>query len=229
VIRFRFSKRGKVRFTSHRDVARMWERALRRAAVPVAYSEGFSPRPRLSFGLALPTGHESDGEYVDVKLVDDPDDLTLLCARLTAALPEGVAVQAAEPLAPGEPSLQEVVDACSWSVEVDGPTPSEARAAVERLLAAPELPVLRERKGKERVDDLRPALEDLTVHEGLTLVAVLATRPVSFRPAEVVAALDPAWRERRVRRTHQWITDGGARREPIPLATPSPHAEARAS
>ena len=55
-IRFRFSKLGKIRFTSQRDVARMWERALRRAGLPLAYTEGFSPRPQLSFGLALPTG-----------------------------------------------------------------------------------------------------------------------------------------------------------------------------
>ena len=64
----RFSKAGKVRFTSHRDVARIWERALRRVALPVAYSEGFSPRPKVSYGLALPTGYESAGEYFDVEL-----------------------------------------------------------------------------------------------------------------------------------------------------------------
>src|SRR6478672_6634244 len=67
-VRIRFSKLGKIRFTSHRDVARIWERALRRAAVPVAYTEGFSPHPKLSFGLALSTGHESLGEYLDVDM-----------------------------------------------------------------------------------------------------------------------------------------------------------------
>ncbi len=67
-IRFRFSKLGKIRFTSQRDVARMWERALRRAGLPLAYTAGFSPRPQLSFGLALPTGCESLAEYLDVAL-----------------------------------------------------------------------------------------------------------------------------------------------------------------
>ena len=71
-VRLRFSKLGKVRWTSHRDVARMWERALRRAEVRVAYSEGFSPRPKLAFGLALSTGHESLGEYLDVGCLDHP-------------------------------------------------------------------------------------------------------------------------------------------------------------
>ena len=66
--RVRFSKLGKLRFLSHRDLARLWERSLRRAGVAVAYSEGFSPRPRLHFGLALSTGHESLGEYLDIDL-----------------------------------------------------------------------------------------------------------------------------------------------------------------
>jgi len=79
-VRLRFVKVGKVRWTSHRDVARMWERALRRAGLPVAYSGGFSPHPLLSFGLALPTGCESIAEYVDVALdparvaAPDPSD-----------------------------------------------------------------------------------------------------------------------------------------------------------
>ncbi len=67
-VRIRFSKLGKVRWTSHRDVARMWERAFRRVGLPVAYTSGFSPRPKVSFGLALPTGHESVAEYLDVEL-----------------------------------------------------------------------------------------------------------------------------------------------------------------
>ncbi|MGH9152349.1 MAG: TIGR03936 family radical SAM-associated protein, partial [Acidimicrobiales bacterium] len=67
-LRFRFSKLGKVRWTSHRDVARMWERAFRRVELRLAYTQGFSPRPRVSFGLALPTGAESVAEYLDVEV-----------------------------------------------------------------------------------------------------------------------------------------------------------------
>ena len=69
-LRVRFSKTGKIRFIGHRDVARVTERAVRKVGLPVAYSEGFSPRMRMSFGLALPTGYESDGEYVELPLVD---------------------------------------------------------------------------------------------------------------------------------------------------------------
>lgn len=233
-VRFRFTKHGKVRFTSHRDVARLWERALRVAGATVTYSEGFSPRPRLSFGLALPTGAASDGEYVDVRLEEEPaDGLEVLCARLAAALPEGMEVPAAAVLAPGAPSLQEVVDASEWSILLGGDLdPSPVGVAVAAALAADELPVRRERKGKEQVADLRPALLDLAVApgpDGPELTAVLATRPTSFRPEELASALDPSWRVVRMRRLHQWILDGERRHEPVPLGAPSPRAEVRAS
>src|SRR5580765_4058519 len=87
--RIRFSKLGKIRFTSHRDVARMWERALRRATLPVAYTEGFSPHPKLSFGLALSTGHESLGEYLDIDMAT-PVAVEELPARLDPCLPIGL-------------------------------------------------------------------------------------------------------------------------------------------
>ena len=69
-LRLRATKLGKIRFTSHRDMARVWERALRRAELPVASSQGFTPRPRISFGLALPTGAESIAEYVDIDSIE---------------------------------------------------------------------------------------------------------------------------------------------------------------
>ena len=89
-VRIRFVKLGKIRWTSHRDVARMWERAFRRVQLPVAYSAGFSPRPKVSFGLALPTGHESVAEYLDVELADQT-------APSPPATPADPAVLAPEP------------------------------------------------------------------------------------------------------------------------------------
>ena len=70
-VRIRFHKKGKVRFTSHRDVARIWERALRKAEGAVSYSQGFSPRPKLAVGLALSTGHESEAEFLDLELAGE--------------------------------------------------------------------------------------------------------------------------------------------------------------
>ena len=117
--RVRFAKRGKVRFLSHRDLARVWERALRRAGIRVAYSEGFSPRPRLSFGLALSTGYESLGEYLDIDLVDDlePDELVAL---VNPSLPVGMEAQAAIRIPPGTDSLQQAVTSSSWEIDDRG-------------------------------------------------------------------------------------------------------------
>ena len=227
-IRLRFTKHGKVRFTSHRDVARMWERALRRASLPVAYSEGFSPRPRLHFGLALPTGHESDGEYLDIDLAEEPQmPLSALPAILTPCLPEGIAVQAAAHVAPGTDSLQHAVTSCTWSIETSGLTPDALQAAVARALAAETLPVTRERKGKEVTDDLRPAILALDA-DGLRLTAELGPQPRGVRPSELLRVLDPTLDEVRVLRIHQWTTADGTRQEPLAVAS-TPHAEVRAS
>ena len=203
-LRIAFSKHGKVRFTSHRDVARIWERALRRSGLPVAYSEGFNPRPKLSFGLALSTGHESDGEYLDVDL--DPErvsdlDVSVLPALLTAQLPVGLTATAVVVGDRRMPSLQQAVDTCTWSIEVRGVTPDAVRESIDRLLARDEVMVTRERKGKEVTDDLRPAVRSLAVdaptEDGVRLIAELGTQPRSARVAEVLSALDPPLTSRR--------------------------------
>jgi radical SAM-linked protein len=248
-VRVRFAKHGKVRFTSHRDVARIWERALRRAGVAVAYTEGFSPRPKLSFGLALSTGHESQGEYLDVALREAPDPAAVagLPALLAAALPAGIDVQSAAELQAGAESLQQAVTSCTWHIEIDA-SPPEVTDAVARALAAPTLTLTRERKGHAVTDDIRPAIVALTVlgpvpdvvaplaprsmAVATALEAELATQPRALRPAELVTALAPTWVATRVVRMHQWTQAGGARREVIdlgPAATPPPYAERRAS
>jgi radical SAM-linked protein len=243
-IRARFSKLGKIRFTSHRDVARMWERGLRKAGVAVAYTEGFSPRPRLSFGLALSTGHESLGEYLDIDLDAHAGlvDLEGFPARLDPALPVGITVQRAVEVEPGTPSLQQAVTCCTWSIEVIGSSEARVEAAVDAALAADSLVVTRTRKGHEVVDDLRPGIAALAVtgrtEDGVVLVADLGTQPRGLRPSELLAALavvaaEP-FAEGRVCRTHQWLLLDGEACEPIPVdlalaALPAPHAPVRAS
>jgi radical SAM-linked protein len=235
-VRIRFAKTGKVRWTSHRDVARMWERALRRVRLPVAYTEGFSPRPRVSFGLALPTGHESVAEYLDVELAgpEAPTDELANPTVLSDALPDGVEVLAVAVLDGRPPSLQHDVTSCSWEVEVVGVGPSTSAGLVEDALRASQLLVTRERKGREVTDDLRPAIVSLGVLEGQqggTLLGTeLATHPRGVRPSELLQALGSGLEMGRVRRTHQWIERDGARWEPLPPgATHAPHAWERAS
>ena len=194
-LRLRFSKTGKIRFTSHRDVARMWERALRRSGLPVAYSQGFVPHPLVSFGLALPTGCESQGEYLDVRLgaaAPGETPVAELPAALTPLLPEGIDVQAAALVGAAEGSLQQEVAWCDWELEVLGVPGEELRERVDNVLAAPVLTVRRQRKGREIDDDVRPA--------------------------DLVTALGADAAPGRACRTHQWIERDGARFEPLPLS-----------
>jgi radical SAM-linked protein len=203
-LRIRFAKLGKVRWTSHRDVARMWERAFRRLNLPLAYSAGFSPRPKVSFGLALPTGHESVAEYLDVELLEEPAGIEGLAETLSGALPTGVDALAVLPLEGKVPSLQEDVTSCSWQFVVaptetgGGVEVEDLRDRVAALLAAEAVEVTRQRKGQAVTDDIRPGVIAVDVlgpapdelGPGVLVEAELTTQPRSIRPSELIAALD---------------------------------------
>ena len=232
-LRIRYSKKGKVRFISHRDVARIWERALRRVGVSVAYSQGFSPRPKLSFGLALSTGHESEAEFLDLELSDEDGDWTAvrgvdLAARLTTALPVGLDVVAVAPVEKGD-SLQQAVTSCTWAIEVDDVDREYMDAWVAGVLSREEIVVERERKGKPVVEDLRPHVLALdvtgTTETGIRLSADLGTQPRALRPTELLAAMDPPLTARTVCRMNQWMSQGDGREEPLMAPTvPAPSA-----
>jgi radical SAM-linked protein len=223
-LRLRFSKEGKIRFTSHRDVARMWERAFRRSGLPVSYSQGFVPHPLVSFGLALPTGCESDGEYLDVRLGAAPHGETPVAqmpAALSALLPDGIEVQLASFVQETEGSLQQEVASCTWELEVLSVPGEELAVRAEKVLAAPNLIVRRERKGRPTEDDVRPAILALsTTGSQGHLQAELATRPMGVRPSDLMTALGTDAVLGRARRTHQWIERDGARFEPLPWSRP---------
>jgi radical SAM-linked protein len=170
-VRLRFTKRGKIRFTSHRDTARVWERTVRRAQLPIAYSQGFSPHAKLSFGLALSTGFESDAEYLDIELDParaDQVDIEALPPMLSALLPDGMTASAVAVLPPGSPSLQQIVTSCEYLIDLaidDFVAPATLAAldervalAVARVDAADSVIVSRERKGVTGTDDIRPAI-----------------------------------------------------------------------
>ncbi|MGA8724541.1 MAG: TIGR03936 family radical SAM-associated protein [Acidimicrobiales bacterium] len=235
-VRFRYAKLGKVRFTSQRDVARMWERALRRAALPIAYSNGFSPRPQLSFGLALPTTCESLAEYVDVAFDEDrigPGGLeaSTLPSGLSDLMPEGVEVVAAAPVERGPSSLQEQVSSCEWEIRLRGAGAADVEEMVGAFLGAGVVSVSRERKGRVAADDIRPSVLALAAAEvdgEAALVAETATHPRGIRPAElvqgIVVAAGAAGTGETARnpvidracRTKQWIERDGCRLEPLP-------------
>ena len=154
-LRIRYAKRGRLRFTSHRDFARAFERALRRAKVPMAYSAGFTPHPKVSYANAAPTGVASEAEYVEIGLAEvrDPSELR---AALDAALPEGLDILDVVEAAPG--ALADRLEASAWQIELPGVTDVEAAAALERFLAAEVVEVTRTTKNGPRTFDARAAV-----------------------------------------------------------------------
>lgn len=242
--RLRFTKRGKVRFISHRDVVRAFDRAFRIAELPVLFTEGFSPRPKVSFGHALAVGYESDAEYLDVEF-DRPVGAERLVGELTEALPEGIGVVGSAMLEGRAPSLQEAITSMTYSLQVSGERKLVAAAAGE-FLAADRVEVTRRRKGQESLDDIRPAVRSLAVRSldgdviaeprmagsaeyGALLTLEVGTQPLGVRPGEVLAGLAGGWEPGVVRRTHQWIERDGARLEPLDADTRVHAMEAYAS
>ncbi len=233
-VRLQYTKLGTIRWIGHRDVARALERAFRVAQLPLAFSEGFSPHPKVSFGLALSTGHESEAEYVDLVLTE-PLTVDTLPGVLTPALPDGIAVVGAAALVERAPALQEAVTSCAWLVEVarsDGSPVDrdELREQAEAVSALPEIMVTKRRKGREVTEDIQPVIRHLTVCDTapVTVQMELRTQPRSARPGEVLVAFGELT-EVRALRTHQWIERDGARLEPLDADTRPRVPEARAS
>ena len=234
ILRIRFSKRGPVRFISHRDVARSWERAFRKARLPLAFTAGFSPHPRVSFGLALPLGWESDAEYIDVHLAErcDPQDVA---ARLDAALPEGMRVEDLAEIPATAPSAAAIVRWADYAVAVRGPhegpppAPAAVAAGLDLLLGDSEWIAPRRRKGREveGTEDVRPLVAHVSLADtppdgfGPTALSMrLATQPRVLRPEEVLVLLsdrhpEAACEAARVRRLSQIVVADGGNADPL--------------
>jgi radical SAM-linked protein len=196
-LRVRYAKRGRLRFTSHRDFARAFERALRRAAVPMAYSAGFSPHPKVSYANACPTGTSSEAEYLEIGLARtcDPERLRL---ALDDALPPGLDV--VEVREAGAGSLADRLEASWWQIRLPGLEPQAVRPAVEEFLAAEDVPVQRLTKsGMRTFDARRPVVsvvvtsDDAPMPGAPTACAILdvVVRHVTpaVRPDDVISAL----------------------------------------
>ncbi len=157
-IRLRYTKRGRLRFTSHRDFQRAFERALRRAEVPMAYSAGFTPHPKVSYANAAPTGTGSEAEYLEIALSEhrDPDTLREL---LDESLPTGLDItEAVEARTSG---LADRLTASVWELRLEGVRVEDAEKAVEAFLAADTVEVRRKTKNGVRTFDARGAVADL--------------------------------------------------------------------
>lgn len=157
-LRLRYAKRGRLRFSSTRDFQRALERALRRADVPMAYSAGFHPHPKISYTNAAPTGTASEAEFFEISVIERLDPQAVRAA-LDAALPEGLDVLAAVEAPPG--SLADRLQAGDWVLELRDATPELAaawEAAWDAFRGHDHIEVTRMTKSGERRFDVRAAV-----------------------------------------------------------------------
>jgi radical SAM-linked protein len=154
-VRIRYAKRGRLRFTSHRDFARAFERALRRAQVPMAYSAGFSPHPKISYVGASPTGVASEAEYLEIGLAHEVD-VNVLRVALDDALPPGLDL--VETVVAAGSGFADRMHASAWRIDLPGLSVEDVEAAVGQFLQAETVGVERLTKNGRRTVDVRAAV-----------------------------------------------------------------------
>ena len=191
-LRVRYAKRGRLRFTSHRDFSRAFERAIVRARVPMAYSSGFNPHPRISYAGASPTGAASEAEYLEIGLAREVDPAEVLTA-LDEALPTGLDVLEVVESRGG--SLADLLEASVWRITVPDLAPDHGERAVTAFLEAGEVLVERMTKKGLRTFDSRAAVVTMSSARSGTrdscaiLEVVLRHGTPAVRPDDVLAGL----------------------------------------
>lgn len=190
-LRVRYAKRGRLRFSSTRDFQRALERALRRAAVPMAFSAGFHPHPKISYANAAPTGTASEAEYFEISVTEAVDPQRLRDA-LDAALPDGLDVLEVVEARGG--ALADRLEASEWVLELRGMPVEDVAAAAEALLARDVVEVTRMMKTGPRTFDVRGAVVSIGASMApdgscaILRVVVRHTTP-AVRPDDVLTAL----------------------------------------
>ena len=222
-LRIRYAKRGRLRFASHRDLARTLERALRRANVPMAFSAGFSPHPKISYLGAAPTGAASEAEYceIGVSVVCDPEAVR---TALDASLPDEVAILECVEAAEGTGSLADRIDTSVWRVELPGVVPAELEAAVAEFLARDVVTVAKRTKNGMKDIDARASVASASAGEeaGCAILHMVVRQLTpAVRPDDVLAALAavadlrPPLPPRAVRAAQGRLDDTGTVADPL--------------
>lgn len=201
-IRITFSKQGALRYTSHLDLHKLWERAARRADLPLAYSQGFHPQPKMNLAVALPLGFSSRCEVLDMKLERDIP-LEGLSQRLDHALPSGIQVLGVERVDDRAPALQTRVLAAEYRVRmIESGFGSDVKRRINSLLEAES--IVRSRRGKQY--DLRPLIEELRLVDDTMIIRLAAREGATGRPEEVLSELGVAFEETRIERTQLFFS-----------------------
>ncbi len=187
-----FGKFGALKYTGNLDVAKLWERVLRRADLPLLYTEGFNTRARIQLASALPLGITSECEILDVTLREELATLDGLKERIESVSPDGLVVYKIEAVSPRSPALQPLVQSAEYRITLHDPV-DNLHERVAKLLASEQILKVRVRRKNKRksVTDLRPLIYDLTVDDNGDLLAHLATgeRTGNLRPEDLLEEL----------------------------------------
>lgn len=207
-VRITFTKQGALRYIGHLDLHRLWERAMRRADLPLAYSQGFHPQPKISLAAALPLGFSSRGEVLDVRLNEEVS-VEDISSRLKDNLPPDINVREIKSVDERLPALQTQVLSAAYDVRLTEPIDgSELKRKMESVMMTEF--IIRERRGKSY--DLRPLIEMMSVitqadGTGWLKMTLAAREGATGRPEEVLAALGIEPETARVERTRLIFKD----------------------
>lgn len=209
-LRLTYAKGQALKYISHLDLARTWERVFRRAGLPLAFSQGFNPRPRFQIAAALPVGVTGRGELLDLWLLETlvPEEVL---EGLQPELPGGLEALDAVEVDLRAPSLQSQLRAASYRVAVSTLETAEAiDARVQALMELPSVPRQRQHKGRWQTYDLRPLIQRVEVKPGqeggqLLLMRLQASPQGAGRPDEVLDVLGLSLAPHRLERTNLYF------------------------
>jgi radical SAM-linked protein len=182
-----FGKSGALKYTSNLDVAKIWERVLRRAELPLLYSQGFNTRPRIQLASALPLGISSECELLDISL-KQVIELDGIREHLLAVSPPGLDIYHIESINPRHPALQTLVHSSQYRVHFEQPLdPAEITPRIQDLLARTSIIKTTERKGRKSVSDLRPLIYNVEIDANGDLILLVAVgERGNVRPEDVL-------------------------------------------
>lgn len=193
-VRIRFKKQGSLRFISHHDLMKLFERAIRRAGIPIHMSEGFNPRPKISFPIALAVGIDGLDEVIDLGL-NEWVRPSILLNQLKRQLPQGIEITTLEPVSPGDSAQVEEV---TCRVRLDNHPliapllkgeKGGIKAKIDELLHKKEVFMCREKDGTKRYFNIRPSIIDIVAGVNFLELRFRTTSEGMARPEEVISAL----------------------------------------
>ncbi len=205
-LRIKFSRGDEIKFISHLDIVRLWQRAFNRAGIEIAYSTGFTPHPRISLAAPLPLGVTSEAELMDIVIIKGVAPQFFVSA-LNQQLPPGLRVDKVFPISAELPSLQSQITKAEYKVEIETATgPADILTAINNMLALEHLPWQHQRDTGPHLYDLRLLIDSIWTIDWQAPVGALGMRlqcnsQGSGRPEQVAGALGFTKRPQSILRT----------------------------